>query len=172
MSKIKCKEEMMPSDEALRRHCKRACWVLSVYEQCTQNNIIYPPLVGNGWNLNNSNLTIDWHSEENMPNTRQTIALMRNECGCKTSCQSSRCKCKRAGNDCYGCKCVGCCNLPGPTPGQVTDSALSTPLESGFEEERDNEHTKNLKKMLMQQCWKFSVTMTFRVSVKSETMTL
>ena len=33
-------------------------------------------------------------------------------------------------------------------------------------------HTKNLKKILMQQCWKFSVTMTFKVSVKSVTMTL
>ena len=55
---------MIPSDEALRRHWKRACWVLSVYEQCTQNNIRYPPLVGNGWNLSNSNLTIDWDSEE------------------------------------------------------------------------------------------------------------
>ena len=65
---------------------------------------------------------------------------------CKTSCQSSRCKCKRAGNYCYGCKCVGCCNLPGPTPGQVTDSALSTPLESGSEEEeRDNESYKELE---------------------------
>ena len=55
---------MIPSDEALRRHRKRACWVLSVYEQCTQNNIRYPPLVGNGWNLSNSNLTIDWDSED------------------------------------------------------------------------------------------------------------
>ena len=33
-------------------------------------------------------------------------------------------------------------------------------------------HTKNLKKILMQRCWKFSVTMTYRVSVKSVTMTL
>ena len=81
-----------------------------------------------------------------MTNIRKTVALMRKGCGCKTSCQSSRCKCKRAGNDCYGCKCVGYCNLPSPTPGQVTDSALSTPLESGFEEEeRDNESYKELE---------------------------
>ena len=53
--------------------------------------------------------------------------------------------CKRAGNDCYGCKCVGC-DLPSPTPGQVTDSALSTPLESGSEEERGNESYKELEK--------------------------
>ena len=33
-------------------------------------------------------------------------------------------------------------------------------------------NTKNLKKILMQRCSKFSVTMTFRVSVKSVTMTL
>ena len=142
---MKCEEEIIPSDEAVRRHWKRACWVLSVYEQCTQNNIRYPPLVGNGRNLN-SNLTILWDSEENMMNTRQTVALMRNGCRCKTSCQSSRCKCKRAGNYCYGCKCVGCCNLLGPTLGQVTDSALSTPLESGFEEEeRANESYKELE---------------------------
>ena len=169
-SKLKCEEEMIPSDEALRRHWKRACLVLSIYEHCTQNNIKYLPLIGNGWNLSNSNLTIDWDSEENMINIRQTVALMRKGCGCKTSFQSS-CKCKRAGNYCYGCKCVGCCNLPSPTPGQVTDSALSTPLESGSEEERDNESYKDLK-MLMQRCWKFLVTLTFKVSVKSVTMTL
>ena len=137
---------MIPSDEALRRHWKRACWVLSVYEQCIQNNIRYPPLVGNGWNLSNSNLTIDWDSEENMTNIRKTVALLRKGCGCKISCQSSRCTCKRAGNDFYECKCVGCCNLPSPTPGQVTDSALSTPLESGSEEEkRGNESYKELE---------------------------
>ena len=89
-SKIKCKEEMMPSDEVLTRLWKRVCWVLSVYEQCKQNNIRYPPLVCNGWNLNNSNLTIDWDSEENTTNIRQTVALMKKGCGCKTSCQSSR----------------------------------------------------------------------------------
>ena len=95
--------------------------------------------------MSNSNLTIDWDSEENTTNIRQTVALMRKGCGCKTSCQSSRCKCKMAGNYCYGCKCVGCCNLPSPTPGQVTDSALSTPLESGSEEERNNESYKELE---------------------------
>ena len=95
--------------------------------------------------MSNSNLTIDWDSEENTTNIRQTVALMRKGCGCKTSCQSSRCKCKMAGNYCYGCKCVGCCNLPSPTPGQVTDSALSTPLESGSEEEGDNEAYKELE---------------------------
>ena len=37
------------------------------------------------------------------------------------------------------------CNLPSPTPGQVTDSTLSTPFESGSEEERDNESYKKLE---------------------------
>ena len=46
-----------------------------IYKQCTQNNIRYPPLVGNGWNLSNSNLkiTIDWDSEENMTNIRKLL---------------------------------------------------------------------------------------------------
>ena len=81
-----------------------------------------------------------------MTNIRKTVALLRKGCGCKISCQSSRCTCKRAGNDCYGCKCVGCCNLLSPTPGQITDSALSTPLESGSDEEkRGNESYKELE---------------------------
>ena len=69
-SKIRYEEEMIPSDEALRRHWKRACWILSIWEQCTQNSITYPPLVGNGWNLSHGNLTIDWDSEENMANIK------------------------------------------------------------------------------------------------------
>ena len=81
------RRKIIPSDEVLRRHWKRACWVLSVYKQRTQNNIRYPPLVGNGLNLSNSNLTIDWDSEENMTNIRKTVALLRKGCRCKISCQ-------------------------------------------------------------------------------------
>ena len=62
--------------------------------------ILFFYIIGNGWNLSNSNLTIDWESEENTMNIKQTVTLMRKGCRCKTSCQSSRCKCKRAGNYC------------------------------------------------------------------------
>ena len=105
---------------------------------------------------------------------RQTVALMRKGCGCKTSCQSSRCKCKRAWNYCYGCKCVGCCNLPSPTPCQVSDSALSTPLKSGSEEEeRDNKSYEEFEEDVDAPMLEvFGDYMTFRVSVKSVTMTL
>ena len=48
-SKIKYEEKMIPSNDALERHWKRACWVMTVWRQCTQNNIVYPPLDGKRW---------------------------------------------------------------------------------------------------------------------------
>lgn len=112
-SKIKYEEEMIPSNDALERHWKRACWVMTVWRQCTQTNIVYPPLDGNGWKKTTPNsLAIDWDSEENTARVREMIALIKTGCGCKTGCQTSRCKCKRGGNYCFGCKCVRCSNLP------------------------------------------------------------
>ena len=111
-SKIKYEEEMIPSEGALERHWKRACWVINVWLQCTKNRITYPPLHTNGWKMTNNELSIDWESDENMTQIRQAVALIKKGCGCKTGCNSSRCKCKKAGNYCFGCKCIECNNLP------------------------------------------------------------
>ena len=71
------------------------------------------PLDGNGWKQPSpSLLVVDWDSDENSARVRETVALLKKGCGCKTGCQSYRCKCKKGGNYCFGCKCVGCCNLP------------------------------------------------------------
>ena len=100
---------------------------------------------------------------------------MRKGCGCKTGCQSSRCKCKRTGNYCYGCKCVGCYNLPSPTHGQVTESPpsellLSSPSDSVSEgDESDDEPYERLEENIETTMQQVLVTMIFRVSV---TMTL
>ena len=48
-SRIKYEEEMIPSDEALIRHWKRSCWVMTVWKQANSNSITYPPLISNGW---------------------------------------------------------------------------------------------------------------------------
>ena len=103
-SKIKYEEEMIPSDDALERHWKRACWVINVWRQSMHNNIIYPPLDGNGWKQPSpSSLVVDWDSDENSARVRETVALLKKGCGCKTGCQSYRCKCKKGDNYCFGC---------------------------------------------------------------------
>ena len=46
---------------------------------------------------------MDWDSDENSARVRETVALLKKGCGCKTGCQSYRCKCKKGGNYCFGC---------------------------------------------------------------------
>ena len=87
-SKIKYEEEMVPSEDALNRHWRRSCWVITVWGQC------YPDLNGSGWKVSNGELSIDRDSDEKV---RQMVSLIRKGCRCKTGCNSSRCKCKRQG---------------------------------------------------------------------------
>ena len=105
---------MLPSVGALDRHWNRSCWVASVWRQATQNQIVYPPLDGNGWRQPDLNtLLVDWDSDDNIAKVRTAVAFIKKGCGCKTGCLTARCKCKKGGNHCGpGCKCLRCCNLP------------------------------------------------------------
>ena len=131
-SKIKYEEEMIPSEDALNRHWRRSCWVMTVWGKCTHNIINYPDLNGSGWKVSNGELAIDWDSEENQAKVRVMVSLIRKGCGCKTGCNSSRCKCKRQEKFCYGCKCIECRNvrnLPN-APAQVDESDEESEVES------------------------------------------
>ena len=143
-SRIKYEEEMIPPDDALLRHWQRSCWVVAVWKQATQNQITYPPLQGNGWKLDNNCLHIEWDSDDNISKVRMRVALLKKGCGCKTGCQTGRCKCKKNNNPCGpGCKCVGCCNMPkGVSPGQANveqeDNVDSCESEDDLIEEVDD----------------------------------
>ena len=143
-SRIKYEEEMIPSDDALQRHWKRSCWVVSVWRQATQNHIIYTPLDGNGWKQPDPNtLLLDWDSDNNIDRVRTIVALIKKGCGCKTGCLSARCKCKKGGNYCGpGCKCHRCCNLPAnASPDMVNievDEAEDCDSDSDLENEVDD----------------------------------
>ena len=119
-SKISYEVDMIPSDDALLRHWKRSCWVISVWRQSTQNHITYPPLDRNGWKVDQNVLLIEWDSDENITKVRTRVALIKKGCACKTGCLTGRCKCKKSNSPCGpGCKCLSCCNMPkGVSPGQ------------------------------------------------------
>ena len=112
-SRITYEEEIIPSEGALVRHWKRSCWVLSVWMQANSQDMVYPPLHGNGWKVvDATTLEIDWDSDEHLSSIRSRVALLRKGCGCKTGCVSGRCKCKKSDKFCGpGCKCQGCLNL-------------------------------------------------------------
>ena len=135
-SRVKFEEEMIPSAEALMRHWKRSCWVVSVWKQAATNNIIYPPLDTHGWKYDEGDL-VDWDSKENISNVKSRVALIKKECGCRTGCTSARCKCKK--NNCHcgpGCKCLGCHNLPqvSPAPVNVDDDGTENESNSDYDD--------------------------------------
>ena len=87
---------MLPSVGALDRHWNRSCWVASVWRQATQNQIVYPPLDGNGWRQPDLNtVLVDWDSDDNIAKVRTAVAFIKKGCGCKTGCLTARCKCKK-----------------------------------------------------------------------------
>jgi len=60
------------------------------------------------------------------------VALIQKGCGCKTGCQTNRCKCKKSNHACGpGCKCQSCTNLPQtPPPSQVANLDQESSSES------------------------------------------
>ena len=105
---------MLPSDEALKRHWKGACWVADMWQQATQNVMVMKAMHGNGWIVEDNELRIDWDSRENMMDVRQRVLLLRKGCSCRrSSCTTVQCGCKRERHSCgAGCTCLNCCNLP------------------------------------------------------------
>jgi len=62
-------------------------------------------------------LAIDWDSDSNVTAIRDRVALIQKGCGCKTGCQTNRCKCKKSNRACGpGCKYQSCTNLPQTSP--------------------------------------------------------
>ena len=112
--KIQYEEDMLPSDEALKRHWKRASWVADMWQQATQNVMVMKAMRGNGWIVEDRELRIDWDSRENMMDVRQRVSLLRKGCSCRRSaCTTMQCGCKRERHSCgAGCTCLNCCNLP------------------------------------------------------------
>ena len=106
---------MLPSDEALRRHWKRVCWVADMWQQAwATQNLMVKAMHGNGWIVEDGELCIDWDRRENMIDVRQRVSLLRKGCSCRQSaCITMQCGCKQEKHSCGpGCTCLNCCNLP------------------------------------------------------------
>ena len=102
---------MIPSIEALYRHWKRACWVIDMWRQAENNEIVLKPLELHGWKTDEDKLAIDWDSEENIEKVQRVRGLQKG-CKCKTGCGTNRCGCRHKGVECsQGCECKDCTNL-------------------------------------------------------------
>ena len=119
---------MLPSIDALVRHWKRTCWVLDLWGQADKNIMCLRDVTSYGWKLNTDGvLTIDWDSECNVTSIERRVFLLTKGCKCKGGCRTSRCSCKKKGQNCSeGCQCLHCSNLPTCSPMQV-DPPRPTP---------------------------------------------
>ncbi len=148
-------DDLLPSNEALKFHWLRACWVGCVWGRSTEWEFDYPSLADFGWSVSeDGSVRVIWDSDENISNIRKNVLYLTRGCGCKKShCMNRRCKCKKENRMCTpGCTCKNCenCNStedsgagPSGNPDivldEVQDHVSNSSLQGGSEESDTNE---------------------------------
>ena len=107
----------LPSDDALKLHWKRCCYILQMWKQTDQNIITLPNITEWGWSIVDNELIVKWDSQSNLKRTDKYRKLWINGCKCKSlnkPCSSKNCGCQKNLRSCGpACKCSNkCCNKP------------------------------------------------------------
>ena len=97
--RIKFKNEMIPSTEALYLHWKRSCWVLHIWRQADQNSLTLHSITNYGWTLNDDKLSFVWDTPANLEAICGRVNLLLRGCKCVIGCSTGRCGCKRKGKE-------------------------------------------------------------------------
>ena len=82
---------MIPSDQALYFHWKRACWVIHMWSQADSHNMVLEPITEYGWSVHNDQLRVVWDTDENMAAVRDRVNVLLKGCKCASGCQNRRC---------------------------------------------------------------------------------
>ena len=67
---------MIPSDQALYFHWKRACWVIHMWSQAESHNMVLEPITEYGWSVHNDQLRVVWDTDENMAAVRDRVNVL------------------------------------------------------------------------------------------------
>ena len=138
--RVQFENAMVPSTDALYRHWMRACWVIDMWHQASNNEMVVQPLVEYGWKLDGEMLTFDWDSSANMEAVRERVAGLTRGCHCRTGCGTSRCGCKGKGKTCSeGCECTNCSNIQDALHRDSTDDLLEISVEEIIADENQTE---------------------------------
>ena len=140
--RVKFENEMLPSNEALFLHWKRACWVLHMWGQAHRNRMILEPMTTYGWDIQDGNLSIVWDSKENLDAVQQRVSALLKGCKGATGCTTRRCSCRKNKRECsVGCDCTNCSNTAllqeQITESEVTGVAIDEEIR-GMDEEVDD----------------------------------
>ena len=112
-NKCLSEEKVIPSNDALRYHWLRSCFVFRMWGQTLEQNMVIPDMKKYGWEVGLENVSVIWDSKKNLAKIKSKMSFDTNGCGCKSGCLTGRCACKKNGGFCTaGCKCIDCKNLP------------------------------------------------------------
>ena len=118
---------------SLSVHWKRSCWILHMWSQADQNEMLLLPMTSYGWCMNDGTLTVtvEWDTEANIKAIKERVDVLTKGCKCATGCTTNRCSCKKKGKKCSaGCECTNCCSH--------IDSSSNELHEIAIEEEHTN----------------------------------
>lgn len=104
----KCSDEVLPpTRDSLLKHVERANYQTGVWSRCLTAQMVIPSPIGNGWQLSDGEIEIQWMTRPPAPDS----LLECTTCKCKTGCQTKRCSCQKPGLKCTDlCSCVDCHN--------------------------------------------------------------
>ena len=129
-------KNMIPSTDALYRHWLRSCWVIDMWRQANNAEIILKPVDLYGWKIEDGKLEFDWDSDANIQRVQTRVQGLLKGCKCKKGCKTNACGCKRRGHSCTeGCQCQECGNLPH----SLTHTSIRTDREEREQTTRDYE---------------------------------
>lgn len=136
--KIDSEEEVMPSNDALKYHWERCCWVLHLWGQAGSQDVTHKNVTQYGYSLEGGSLSVIWDSPTNMQKVDDLVKELTTGCKCKSGCTTRRCSCNKNHKVCSaGCSCCNCmnphkdssclhchgANLPAPLTAHIHDLA-------------------------------------------------
>lgn len=109
---------MPPTSDALHQHCKRANYQAAIMRHSLKAMMCAPSPVGNGWHLEDGELTVTWMTRNPAPESVLQVV----HCSCKQGkCETGRCSCMSARLSCTDfCLCQNCANVSKETEERAT----------------------------------------------------
>ena len=110
----------LPSDDSLKLHFKRCCYVLQVWKQTDIGFIKYPNITDYGWAFVGEDLVFRWDSDSNFRKVEKYRKLWSSGCKCKSvtrPCNSRICRCRKSEKPCGpACTCADSCQNKASDP--------------------------------------------------------
>ncbi len=98
-SKTPPSNRLPPCRDALQKHASRANYQAFIWKSALNATEEIPSPRGNGWQLENGVLSVDWMDKHPAP--RPVLELIK--CSCSAQCSSARCSCYKHRMACSEC---------------------------------------------------------------------